>query len=61
MTGSAAYSQVTYSLTVPISIELLLYTDFFGIIINQSINENGKYVHKSGSLMNSLQSVKTMK
>jgi len=40
MTGSAAYSQVTYSLTVPISIRLLLYTDFVGIIININMNMN---------------------
>jgi len=38
MTGSAAYSKVTYSLTVPVSIGLLLYMDFFGIIINMNMN-----------------------
>jgi len=37
MTGSATYSQVTYTFTVPISIGLLLYKDCFGTIINQSV------------------------
>ena len=43
MTDSATYSQVTYSLTVPIAIGLLLYMDFFVIIINQS-NKSGQQV-----------------
>jgi len=41
MTGFTIYSQVTYSLTVPISIGLFLCTDFFEIIINQSIFTGG--------------------